>query len=146
MSWITSVARCPLWLMPYLAQGQRPSSPFRHSKETPGLESSQLRVTLSPSLASRFSSFLVKMTGAAERWKGTTAFLSTVWGEDVEAQDKMIVWDDDTYPSYQLLPERRHLLRLQSSRRRFPCLLVSSHGSVAHNWNLFDSFGIFLHD
>lgn len=55
--------------MSYFAQGHRQSSPLRHSKRALALESSQRRVTLSPSSAVWFSSSLVKTTGAAEERK-----------------------------------------------------------------------------
>lgn len=92
--------------MSYFAQGHRQSSPLLHSKRAPALESSQSRVTLSPSSAVWFSRSRVKATGAAEEreakrsysltWRFKTDNEKVLLGERRWSSGRMTVgWKDE---------------------------------------------------
>lgn len=142
--------------MSYFAQGHSPSSPFLHSKGTPGLESSQCSLTLSPSFTVWLSSFFVKTTWAAD--KEITRSLSTVQGQEWRWRNTMR-WrrrwstnEEEKHekmtmsPSYHLLQERLSLSCPPKNKSSILNHKVSNRRFVAHNWVPFLSFGTSLHN
>lgn len=134
----------------YFAQGHRQSSPLLHSKGAQALESSQHRVTLSPSSAVWLSSSLVKTTGAAEERKAKRSYSFIRCGvkdgneKASFSERKVEEWKDEggmrrwawssSYPS---LPEILSSLRRLSGRSSFPSLPLTRRWSAAHKWLLF---------
>lgn len=135
--------------MSYFAQGQRQSSPLLHSKGAPALESSQRRLTLSPSATAWFSSSFVKTTGAAKERKGKRSHSYTecgVKGDNKEAsfsERKVEWWKDERgmrrwtgSSSYHSLPEILSSLWPLNSRSSFPSLQLTRERFAAHRWLL----------